>query len=704
MTFKLQPGSITKWTPSFLSKGHFTGTRIVTVDVESLLIRPALQTPPIACVSTYERGVGSKLWGSPEYRDHLDEILPENAWIVMHNAPFDSWEFWVWLPGAKARILKALDEGRLICTLAFQRCIEIATPISKGPLQLDKLANRWGIEGAIEKAESPRLLYGRMLGLDADEFPDDFVEYAVGDPKITDDLVRRQMDRAEKWFAWRRCVPFLTMRGVCFADYRNYGQRTDPEHLVDLEVKATKELERLKAIAQDPFPVNLVEAQEIEELQAKLQTPLKDRERNKIVKRLDDFRVVRLNGKGNRKRLQALVNKAYDGKPPKTFPPKERRKDPTYVPQISTAHDALVDSGDPLLADLAEYGSWAKVVNADLKWLRDGTFEPIHTKYGIADTLRITSSDPNMTNLRVKSGIREALAPRKGCCFVEWDHSALEFVCTAQISYSALGNSHMRDQVNNGIDSHCLVVKEITNEDYETAKRKYKEGTRGYWGFRQAGKVVNYGCLGMMTSEESIQRYGRKYNLQEEDVGRPVDLKFWRMVLQAWRRAQPGSVAYLEKYVRRLPKTPDGKYITKIWGIDMPRYGVPLTAAANTPFQGLGAGCEALAAYAFLLEMNDPTSPLYHCRIVSQVHDSFVWEVPFGIVTEAFERIELIMCEAVKPFLPDVKLAAEGVATMKISKGAKLRRGENGEVLIWKSEDCWFSGLTGREVGANLTA
>lgn len=686
----------TKWLPSYLWEGPFQGNRIVVVDIESLLIRPALQNPPIAAVSTYEEGVGEKIWGAPEYRDHLDEILPNDAWIVAHNAPFDLWGFWIWLPGAKERILKALDEGRLICTLAFQRCIEIATPVSKGALQLDLLARRWGIEeGVIEKEGSPRLRFGEVFGLDADEFPAEFREYSVGDPRVTYQIVRRQMERSEGRFEWRRCVPFLTNRMFCFADYRNYGQRTDPEHLEDLEKRAVEELGRLKAIAQEPFPVNLAEAEEIEAIEAKLMGEFPARERAKLLKRMDDFRVVRLNGKGNRKRLQALVRKAYDGKPPMTFPPKERRKDPTYVPQVSTGHDTLVDSGDELLIDLADYGAWAKVVNADLKWLKDGTHEPIHTKYSTADTLRIISSDPNLTNLRVKSGIREAFTPRPGHCFVEFDHSALEFVCTAQITYTALGDSHMRDQVNNKIDSHCLVVKEITNEDYKTAKAKYSAGTKGYWGFRQSGKVVNYGCLGFMTSEESIKRYARKYDLKEEDVGRPVDIAFWRMVLQAWRRAQPGSVKYLEKYVRRLPKTGDGRYVTQIWGIQMPRYGVTLTAAANTPFQSLGACCEALVAYAFLLEQQDPTSPLFRCRVVSQVHDSFLFEVPLDIVTEAFERIEQIMIEAPRPFLPDVDLGAEGVATMKISKGAKLKRSESGEVLIWVSEGKWMSGLTG---------
>lgn len=697
----------TKWLPKFLWEGHFTGKRIVTVDTETLLIRPALQTPPIACVSTYEFGVGHRLWGAPEYRQHLDEILPDDTWIVMHNAPFDLWEAWIWLPGAKERILRAIDEGRVICTLAFQRCIEIATPVTKGPLQLDLLAQRWGIHGAIEKENSPRLLYGRMIGRPASEFPEDFKEYAKGDPEITDRIVRRQMERAESWFEWRRCVPFVTMRGFCFADYRNYGQRTDPDHLEALEAKALSELTRLKAIAQEPFPVNLVEAEEIERLEAELLTNPPERRRNQILKRLDDFRVVRVHGKtpGNRKRLQALVNKAYDGKPPKTFPPKERRKDPTYKPQISTSHDTLVDSGDPMLTDLADYGAWSKVVNADLKWLKDGAKEPIHTKYTIADTLRIISSDPNLTNLRVKSGIREAFAPRPGFCFIEWDHSALEFIAVSQITYTALGDSHMRDQVNNGIDSHLLVVKEITNEDYETAKAKYKKGTRGYWGFRQSGKVVNYGCLGFMTSEESIKRYGRKYDLKEEDVGRPVDLKFWRMVLQAWRRAQPGSVAYLERYVRRLPKTPDGRFITQIWGIQMPRYGVTLTAAANTPFQSLGACIEALVAWALLLEMNDPESPLYHCRVVSQVHDSFVLECPLHLVTAAFDRMHYIMTEAPKPFLPDVKLAAEGVATMRISKAAKLHRlSDDGEVLIWVADGKWLSGLTGETIEVKETS
>jgi hypothetical protein len=682
--------------PSFLVDGPREWPRTVSVDTETLLIRPGLQNPPIVCVTQAERGRPTGLWGSPEYRRHINEILPDDALIVMHNAPFDSWGFRVWAPGARERILKALDEGRLICTIAMQRCIEIATPMTKGPLVLDQLAGRYGIESQ-DKADSPRKEFGPLLGWPAEDYPEAHAGYAKQDPEVTLRLFERQIERWGDWFDWRKVVPFLTYRNYCIQRYRNYGQITDPEVIVYLEDRAQKNLDRLRELAQEPMPLNEYERSVVDGLLADLNAATgNEKLTRKIQKQIDEFRLVRLDNTQNKKRLQAKVRLAYDGRPPMTKPAKGRKSSKPFIPQIQTGHDVLTDADDEFLNDFASYGQWAKVINADVKMLKDGVHFPVHTKYGTADSLRLTSSDPNLTNLTVDSGIRDGFRPRDGYAFVEFDHSALEFVCTAQIVASVFKDFHMADQVNNGIDSHILVVQDMKGLPYDECLARYRapETKKEYWKYRQTGKVYNYGCLGFMESPESIQRYARKYGVREP---RP----YWVEGLAAWKRAQPGAQLYLQKYVRRLPRTKEGFYITKIWGIDLQRYGVTLPAAANTGFQGLGAGVEALCMFEFEQCLNDPKNALYGSHIVSQVHDSFVFEVPIRNVTKAYWEAHRVMTTAPKLFLPDVKIGAEGCVTMKVTKDAELKIQDDGEILIWVEKGKWLRGSDGKVLDAS---
>lgn len=682
--------------PSFLVDGLREWPRVTSVDTETLLIRPGLQNPPIVCVTQAERGRPTRLWGSPEYRDHLDEILPDDALIVMHNASFDAWGFRVWAAGARERILRALNEGRLICTIAMQRCIEIATPMTKGPLVLDQLAARYGIESQ-DKADSPRKEFGPLLGWPAEDYPEAHAGYAKQDPEVTLRLFERQVERWGDWFDWRKVVPFLTYRNYCVQRYRNYGQITDPEVIEFLEERAQQNLDRLRELAQEPTPLNDHEREIIDGLLAELHAVAGDPKlTKKVQKKLDDFRLVRLDNTQNKKRLQVKVRLAYDGRPPMTKPAKGRTSTKPFVPQVQTGHDILTDADDEFLNDFAAYGQWSKVINADVKMLKDGVRFPVHTKYGTADSLRLTSSDPNLQNLTVDSGIRDGFRPRDGYAFVEFDHSALEFVCVAQINVNVFDDWHVADQINKGIDSHILVVQDMKKISYEEAMAAYKNPAteKEFWRYRQTGKVYNYGALGFMQAPESLQRYARKYGVREPR-------QYWVEGLQAWRRSQPGCQMYLEKYVRRLPRTKDGLFITKIWGIDLKRYGVTLTAAANTGFQGLGACVEGLCMVWFEQAMNDPQNALYGCHAVSQVHDSFVFEVPIDRVTAAYHEIHRIMAEAPKLWLPDVKLGAEGVATMQVSKGAKLKIDSDGEVLVWLEKGKWLRGSDGKVLDAS---
>src|SRR5690606_37318435 len=89
------------------------------------------------------------------------------------------------------------------------------------------------------------------------------------------------------------------------------------------------------------------------------------------------------------------------------------------------------------------------------------------------------------------------------------------------------------------------------------------------------------------------------------------------------------------------------------------RAGATYCAASNSPFQGLGADVAKLAGWFIfkaclgLSELGE-ADPLYGCRPVLFVHDSFMTEVPEERAHEAAIRQKELMDHAGRIVLRDV--------------------------------------------------
>jgi DNA polymerase-1 len=79
------------------------------------------------------------------------------------------------------------------------------------------------------------------------------------------------------------------------------------------------------------------------------------------------------------------------------------------------------------------------------------------------------------------------------------------------------------------------------------------------------------------------------------------------------------------------------------------------TQFLNTPFQGLGARVVKDAMWRVCREMYvDRQSPLFGSRMVLNVHDELVSELPLDRAHEAAERKALIMRETAARWMPDL--------------------------------------------------
>ena len=648
---------------------HFAPASAVAFDFETSPIRPGLQHPPPSCLSlATDGGTAGVVPSTPGALEGAIAAIFDDpgALVLAHNGAFDLGIAMTWIPGALPRIVQAFDAGRIVDTMAIQKIAEISGLAQKGSLALDALAVAHGLPQP-DKDPEIRLSFGPLRGLGLEHYSARQIAYSKADAEITLELFARMHKR---WLASGKInlwdCAFLSRRMFWLGWAAAYGLRTDPSRLEILERETLAALDDLRTHAQS---VGLVRADRTKDMAAL-------RRRVAIayaVPPSGDATVLAVNGAAVTFATGAGPVTVTSGAPL------------TGTGAVGTSRAVLEESGDPILEDFAHYGETAAVVNKDLPMLKAGAILPIHTRFGTADTLRSTSSKPNVQNPRRRAGIRECFVPREGCCYVAIDHGGLELCTLAQVCVSRLGLRRMADRINAGADLHCDVAAQILAIDYETAIALKRAGDDALSNARNCGKVVNFGRPGGMGAE-TLSYYAK------QSYGLTLTVADCRTLIAHWERANPDGCEFL-RYVSRLPKS----CVRGVTGFDVvipgttiARRGVPYCSAANTHFQGLGAALEAWVGWVITREtivgvtLEGARSPLSGCRIVNFVHDEFILEVPIGRQTAVAERLGEIMRTAPKPYLPDVRIDAEAVAMARWSKKAKRKLAPSGELLIWE--------------------
>lgn len=538
-------------------------------------------------------------------------------------------------------VFRAYDEGRILDLGTLERLAEIGAWTGRKKLSLAMLSQVYGA-GELDKDPAVRLSYGPLIGEPLSSYSDRQIEYALNDAIAGALVCERQLHR------W---IPTLIDP---FA-----GPSEDRVHLADWQAQSRKafwlRLTSNEGMTTDPILVDRLIDLTIEALES-------------LGEIAREFGLIRADGSKDMKAIREAVSAAYDGRPPMTEEP--RRRPPgakPFVPQVKTGHDVLDSSGDPLLELFAEYGQWAAVANKDLKFLREPR---VHTKFGLADTLRGTSSAPNLQNLRRKAGIRECFKPLDGRVYVAADHGGLELATLAQCCVSLLGRYDMSNKLNRGEDLHLHVASEILGISYAEALERKRAGDKEVKNARQVAKVVNFGRPGGMAARTLVIYARQSYGVTLTEA-QAKDL------IQSWNRANPDGMAFLD-YVHTLQR--GERFEVTIPGSTVVRRGCTYCAACNTHFQGLGAVLEAAVGYEIARAIEVGGLP---ARLVNFVHDEFILECLPGDVTHVAAVVREIMCSAAKPYLPDVRIDAEPVAMVRWTKAAEPKRAPDGRLLIW---------------------
>ncbi len=268
----------------------------------------------------------------------------------------------------------------------------------------------------------------------------------------------------------------------------------------------------------------------------------------------------------------------------------------------------------------------------------------VHTHYGqaIAVTGRLSSSDPNLQNIPIRTAegrrIREAFIAPPGHRIVSADYSQIELRIMAHIS----GDAGLLDAFGKGEDIHRATASEVFGVplgEVTSEQRRY-------------AKVINFGLIyGMsafgLASNLGIERDAAKTYMERYFMRYPGVAKYMEST-----RALAKRQGYVETvFGRRL-------WLPEINSPNGPRRGGAERAAINAPMQGTAADLIKLAMIAVSKWIR--TGQL-RTRLVMQVHDELVLEVPDDEVDTVRVRVPELMSSVADlkvPLLAEVGVGA----------------------------------------------
>lgn len=293
---------------------------------------------------------------------------------------------------------------------------------------------------------------------------------------------------------------------------------------------------------------------------------------------------------------------------------------------------------------------------------------------------RLASKKPNLLNIPKEA--RGAFVAKPGHDLVVYDYSGLEWRILAHILAALYNDWSLVREIEQGIDPHNATavdmfdfdegLKYISGDDFKALGGEYKKA-------RDVAKILNYSInYGKTAAGLSLQL--------TMVLRRPVSVDEAQGFIDSFYASKPGVL----RWHRDIVKSAWAKGYVRTWlgrwrpmpklSEDMPEYmqSSGEREAMNTPIQGSAADIVTLA---MLRTNTDPELvPLgwynhdlnmLRCKLVLQVHDELVFEVPKENTERAMPIIvnEMENCtDGVKPFHCPLAVDGKAARTWKEAK------------------------------------
>ncbi len=269
----------------------------------------------------------------------------------------------------------------------------------------------------------------------------------------------------------------------------------------------------------------------------------------------------------------------------------------------------------------------------------------VHTHYAqaVAVTGRLSSNDPNLQNIPIRTPegrrVREAFVAPTGSLIASADYSQIELRIMAHLS----NDEALLKAFHEGLDVHKATAAEIFGlapEEVSSEQRRY-------------AKVINFGLIYGMSAFGLAKALGIDNTAAKNYINRYFQRFSGVKEYMDETRAMAKQMGYVQTvFGRRL-------YLPEINSPNGPRRGGAERAAINAPMQGTAAD---LIKMSMVSVQNALDQESKQTKMIMQVHDELVFEVPLGEIDWLKEAIPRLMAS---------------VATLKVPLLAELGVGPN---------------------------
>jgi DNA polymerase-1 len=252
----------------------------------------------------------------------------------------------------------------------------------------------------------------------------------------------------------------------------------------------------------------------------------------------------------------------------------------------------------------------------------------VHTNYSqaVAITGRLASSEPNLQNIPVRTAegrrIREAFIAPPGSKIISADYSQIELRIMAHLSQDA----SLLQAFAEGRDIHTATAAEIFGMALDEVGPDQ----------RRVAKVINFGLIYGMSAFGLANNLG----LERSAAQAYIDRYFARY---------PGVAAYMQRTREEAKRqgyveTVFGRrlWVPEIHSSNGQRRQGAERAAINAPMQGTAAD---LIKLAMLAVQNWLETTRMHSKLIMQVHDELVLEVPENELEEVKRELPRLMSQ-----------------------------------------------------------
>lgn len=326
--------------------------------------------------------------------------------------------------------------------------------------------------------------------------------------------------------------------------------------------------------------------------------------------------------------------------------PKKSRKMKTGYSTDAKTLEKL--QGDHEIIDyLLDHRTLAKLqstyVDALPQLVRPDT-QRVHTDFNQAATTtgRLSSSNPNLQNIPIRTEfsrqIRQGFIPEPGWLLVSADYSQIELRILAHLSQEPV----LIEAYQNNRDVHTLTAQLLFEKDTVTPEE------------RRLGKTINFGVIYGMGAQRFAREAGftvakgktfiQRFNARYSQVFKYLETQKKEAIAHGYvstilgRRRYFTFESYTLRQLQAKQVSPADINLKKFGRLSL-RDSQNLRAAANAPIQGSSADIIKIAMVKVHNLLQD-----YQARLLLQVHDELVFEIP----PDEWEELQPQICQTME--------------------------------------------------------